>query len=548
LRVARMLKIEQYQETSLEAAIQRIGRHAIGIKALSAPLAAGVTMVDGDRRLTCVHSEEPLPSAQERIASGVAMSLDDVLVHLDPIAEALGALHDQGIVHGSVHPAAIRLTPTATTLSAFGLGELALVLGGPRAARDVVPARSRTPEQVGVVPASPSTESDTYALAMIAVELLAGRALTHATDSQEIAAVIDHPEQRPTPPSLGIKVPAAVEKVFTQALRPNPRDRMQDPRRFLAELSASRWKTEDSQRQAPSPTPLPLKEPVDTDAKAEGPTHDDEHSSLPNPLHSGAGFDLPPRPESNPKRSNFYPPPPPEPSKSKSTAWLVYALVGMGVLLLIGGVGVAFFFINSSPAAIPSVSATTAMPPPSPTTVPVPSPPNKAHAIDDGISADGGLTRQWDSAEAGTAFYPNDATALIPVDGSAMVLGSRDALVTIVLFTDMKCPYARPARLAVERLLNHYDRELRVVVRHLPLSEHSGAELSAEIAAGAGALAGPQAFWQLFTAMTDNPALQTKEKMLDWASNAGVSRSKLESDLNAKTFQNIVQNDKQLAG
>lgn len=547
VRIARKLEVGEHQEASLHSAFTRIARHAVGIRGLAPPRSAGVVDVAGFRRLAVAHGGEPKPCAEERIDAGKDASLDETLALLEPLGNALGALHDQGIVHGAVHGGAVRFDPAGSTLSAFGLFELASVLGGPAAARDVVPARARTPEQVGVVPASPSPESDTYALAVVAVELLAGRRFSDTQDERELVGAIEQPMQRPTPRTLGLEVGDAVEEVFAAALRTDPRSRTGDPRTFLQALSQSRFADEaskqvDDKRQPSSPPPV--EEPAPT-----------------------SGFEPPPKaPTPRPRPSNFYPPPPPDPAKTKSQAWIVYVFVGLGFLLLVGGVVASFVYILQAPA--PAVATTTS--PPSP---PPPSPPPVAPSVappvtpgpgpdaggaesepdDAGAAgpAEGGpppAARNWARGDAGAQVYPEDAKALIPVDADTIVIGSRDALVTIVLFADLQCPYTRRARVALERLLAQFESELRVAVRHLPLSEHADAPLAAEIATGAYALGGASAFWFFFEKATDNQAALERGSMLTWAQDTGVLRSKLEAELDAGTYRATVDRDAELAG
>lgn len=534
-RVSLSLEVGEHQEASLQAAFTRIARHAVGIRALAPPRAAGVVTVDGIRRLVVVHAGDPSPSAAERIASGRQASIDEVLALLEPIAEALGALHDQGIVHGAVHAGAVRLDPAGATLSAFGLGELASVIGGPSAARDVLPARSRTPEQVGLVPASPSPESDTYALATIALELIAGKPFTEETDPRELARVIDHPIERPSPRHLGVDLSDAAEQAFSKVLRTGPRERTADPRAFLTQLSDARW----SRGTPADPSP---------ESPIEAPTESPASNA------DASGFEPPPKPVPTVHQpSNFYPPPPEDPAKTRSNDLFVYALVGLGSLLLLAGVGIAFYFVMESPAPTPSPVSTVTPPPLAPPPAPpMPKPPEDARPLDpDGpaedAARDAGLPeRTWPSPP--NASYPEDATALIPIEPGTAVMGSRDALVTVVLFANMRCPYSRRARAALERLMVQYDSELRVAVRHLPVSEYPGSELSAEVAASTYALEGPQIFWSVFEKLTENQADHTRDKLLGWASDAGADEDKLRAALDAHSHRSVVQRDVELAG
>ena len=542
VRIALALEVADHQEASLESAWTRIGRHAVGISALSQPRAAGVVTCQGMRRLAVAHAGEPAPSAEDHVESeGEGLSLGDVRAALQRIADALGQLHDQGVVHGAVHPAAIRLDPAGATLSAFGLAELASVLGGPSASRDAIPARSRSPEQVGIVPASPSPQSDTYALAMVAGELLAGHPMTPQTDPREIARRIDHPVVRPTPKTLGVELPEHVEKAFAAALQLGPTERTSDPRRFLAALGDT----------------APAQEP------AHIPTHSgNEDAGALDPRGSGAGFETPPPSRRAPVRpSNFYPPPPPDPQATgKSGRALVFLLLGLGFLLLFGGVGGAFYLSVSSPGFLATPASATAPPAtttPAPPPVPLAPPPapTPVDPLEEEPDAAPPILgkpprpRTWASGDAGALHtYPDDATALIPIDADTAVIGPRDAPVTIVVFGDMQCPYTRRARVALERLLDQYDAELRVAFRHLPLSQHKGADRAAEVAVTAMALFGPATFWKVFETLTEHQTRQNDEQLLTWAEDAGADRAKMKAALDAGTYARVVAQDRNLAG
>jgi hypothetical protein len=145
LRTTLALRLPPERDSAVAGALGRIVRHSLGVRALCAPRAAGAVTLGSDRVLAVAHAVSPRESAEDRIASGHAMSVPDVVSALQPVAEALKALHDQGLVHGAVHPAAIVMTPTGPMLSAFGLSDLAIVIGGATAARDDVPPRSRVP-------------------------------------------------------------------------------------------------------------------------------------------------------------------------------------------------------------------------------------------------------------------------------------------------------------------------------------------------------------------------------------------------------------------
>jgi protein-disulfide isomerase len=540
VRVSLSLAVGEHQESSLQAAFTRMARHAVGIRALAPPRAAGAVNVDGVPRLAIAHAGDPSPSAEERLSEGRATSIDAVVALLEPVAQALGSLHDQGIVHGAVHPAALRLDPIGATLSAFGWSELATVLGGPAGARDVVPVRNRAPEQVGPVPASPSPESDTYGMALVALELLAGRPCPAPGETAEF----------PTPRACGLDLPDAIASALDEALRPGPRDRLGDPRAFLRRLSEARFAPEPSDGPVPAPTATPTPVPA------------------PPAPEKTSGFEPPPPIPTVPKPSQPYPPPPPDPAKNRSADWFVYVFVGLGLLLLIGGVVAVFYYVIDSPSRTTTVTnspptpppPTVLTPPPPPTTPPptVPTVPTTPTPTPDASEPPDGDTpeeagapprsRPWPVPATADAAYPEDAAALVPVAPDTVVVGSRDAQVTMVLFADMRCPYTRRARLAVERLVSQYPSELRVSVRHLPLSEQPASGEAAEIAAGALALHGPKTFWDVFEKLTENPSDHERDSLLGWARDAGADETKLRAALGSGAYRATVERDVNLAG
>jgi predicted DsbA family dithiol-disulfide isomerase len=100
---------------------------------------------------------------------------------------------------------------------------------------------------------------------------------------------------------------------------------------------------------------------------------------------------------------------------------------------------------------------------------------------------------------------------------------------------------------ALERLLDQYDTELRVAFRHLPLSQHKGADRAAEVAAATMALSGPAAFWKMFETLTEHQSRQDDDQLLTWAEEAGSDRTKLKTALDAGTYTRVVEQDRSVA-
>jgi protein-disulfide isomerase len=73
----------------------------------------------------------------------------------------------------------------------------------------------------------------------------------------------------------------------------------------------------------------------------------------------------------------------------------------------------------------------------------------------------------------------------VEIDG-APVRGAKDALVTIVMFSDYQCPFCKRVEPTMEKLLVQHKGDVRVVWRDLPLGFHPRAKRAAQAARAAG--------------------------------------------------------------
>src|SRR5438552_1485258 len=81
---------------------------------------------------------------------------------------------------------------------------------------------------------------------------------------------------------------------------------------------------------------------------------------------------------------------------------------------------------------------------------------------------------QKTSAEAqptAAAPAPSEPRFAVPIDGLPTI-GDRDALVTIVEFTDYECPYCAKAEKTMHQLRESYGHDLRFAVAMHPLPMH----------------------------------------------------------------------------
>jgi serine/threonine-protein kinase len=166
-------------------------------------------------------------------------TLDDVLTLFASAADALAFAHAQGVVHRDLNPGNLFLAKTPSSPHAekmkvldFGVAKIlddTTLNLGPRAQtmgqiRIFAPAYG-SPEQfddaLGVV-ASPS---DVYSFSLVLLEALRDKPVNDGSNLGEFATAAIDANKRPTPRSLGLHLPDAVEQVFAKATKLKPAER-----------------------------------------------------------------------------------------------------------------------------------------------------------------------------------------------------------------------------------------------------------------------------------------------------------------------------------
>lgn len=112
--------------------------------------------------------------------------------------------------------------------------------------------------------------------------------------------------------------------------------------------------------------------------------------------------------------------------------------------------------------------------------------------------------------------------------GDAPVRGPRDAPVTLIEFSDFRCPYCRRMEPILAKLLRHYPTELRLVFLYFPVvSPDSGrAAVAAEVAGWQGR------FWEMHDALFALQGRPLREAdLLDVAGQLGMDVERYRQDL-----------------
>jgi formylglycine-generating enzyme required for sulfatase activity/serine/threonine protein kinase len=165
-------------------------------------------------------------------------SLHEAMTLLEPAAAALEIAHRCGIAHRDLKPAnffvlgAPRDPGARVKVLDFGIAKVmaehvssvaALALTGKEIT--AFTPNYGAPEQFSRSCGATGPWTDVFAMALVLVEILRGGVPALGGDLLQMALTSRDPERRPTPRTLGVSVPEAVEQVFQTALAVAPADR-----------------------------------------------------------------------------------------------------------------------------------------------------------------------------------------------------------------------------------------------------------------------------------------------------------------------------------
>ena len=142
----------------------------------------------------------------------------------------------------------------------------------------------------------------------------------------------------------------------------------------------------------------------------------------------------------------------------------------------------------------------------------------------------------------------SESDAVVPISGEDPVWGARDALVTVVEFSDFQCPYCSKAYGTVEQILKDYGpTTVRLVFKNEPLDFHVMARPAANAAVTVRALGGNDAFWSFYRSAFEEQKDLSPEAIDRWVSKSGVALNVFHEALAAHRFTDKVDKDHALA-
>ncbi len=188
----------------------------------------------------------------ERSNGAPPWALQETVSLLAQVAVALDIAHAKGIAHRDVKPANLLLVGAhkrteigIVKVLDFGVAKMMAEVNSSAALASTgahvtsFTPQYAAPEQFDRSLGATGPWTDVYSLALVVVELLAGRSLSEGDDVTRLGAVTMDPARRPTPRTFGVAVSDEVEAVFACALDVRTERRYERAGQFWIELEAA---------------------------------------------------------------------------------------------------------------------------------------------------------------------------------------------------------------------------------------------------------------------------------------------------------------------
>jgi protein-disulfide isomerase len=167
------------------------------------------------------------------------------------------------------------------------------------------------------------------------------------------------------------------------------------------------------------------------------------------------------------------------------------------------------------------------------------------HVVGSGSGTDTGVAEE---AQAADVVVPGDVERFkIPVTDAMPSKGPKDALVTIVEFSEFQCPFCSRVLPTTKEVLDTYGDKVRIVWRNNPLSFHPNAGPAAAVAMEANAQGGSAKFWEVHDVLFANQKALGRAELEGYAEKAGLDMAGVKNALDEGTHTKAIQADQALA-
>lgn len=135
----------------------------------------------------------------------------------------------------------------------------------------------------------------------------------------------------------------------------------------------------------------------------------------------------------------------------------------------------------------------------------------------------------------------------VPVTGAQPSKGPKDALVTIVEFSEFQCPFCARVLPTMKQIQDEYGDKVRIVWRNNPLAFHQNAKPAAALAMEAYAQGGDDKFWEVHDVLFANQKALGRPQLEEYAQQAGLDMDKVKKALDEGTHAKSIDEDQAVA-
>ncbi|MBN2693111.1 thioredoxin domain-containing protein, partial [bacterium] len=128
----------------------------------------------------------------------------------------------------------------------------------------------------------------------------------------------------------------------------------------------------------------------------------------------------------------------------------------------------------------------------------------------------------------------------VPVNDQVPFLGEKDALITIVEYSDFECPFCSRVEPTLAKLLDEYKGKIKLVWKNNPLGFHKNALPAAEAGYTIFKLKGNEAFWKAHDTFYKNSKNLTPEFLAETAKSLGVDMAQYKEAIEKGTYRRFV--------
>lgn len=159
------------------------------------------------------------------------------------------------------------------------------------------------------------------------------------------------------------------------------------------------------------------------------------------------------------------------------------------------------------------------------------------------------FTRDNSTATTPDGETPTEQVKVKPVDDKDHIMGSRDAEITIVEYSDFECPYCANFHKTMDQVMAEYKESGKVawVYRHFPLDQiHPDARPASEASECVNELGGQDAFWNYSKLLfADAPSSLSSDNLVKNAVSLGIDEGAFNSCVSEGRYKAQVEEDYQ---